>query len=60
MFEQLLSYYDERLHRLERISEALSRSEYMKKVSSAVSLYFKHMEEIVFARTLSRVSLTQF
>jgi hypothetical protein len=31
----------------------------MKKVSSGVSFYFKHLEHIVFARTLSRVSMTE-
>lgn len=53
-------FYDQRLQRLQRISEALARSEYMKKVSSGVSLYFKHLEQIVFSRTQFRVSLTEF
>lgn len=38
----------------------MARSEYMKKVSSGVSLYFKHLEQIVFSKTQSRVSLTEF
>jgi hypothetical protein len=56
---RLKRFYNEREERLQRINRLLMESEYMKKVSAGVSLYFKNVDGLSFHRALVRIALNE-
>lgn len=57
---RLKRFFSEREQRLRRIAVLLMESEYMKKLSAGVSLYFKHLDQLTFHRALLRTTLNEF
>ena len=49
----------DRFDQLEKISKKIAATEYMKKMSGSVSLYFKNIEKIVFRKTLLMTKQTE-
>lgn len=56
---QLKRFYNEREERLQHINRLLMESEYMKKVSAGVSLYYKNADRLSFHRALVKITLNQ-